>query len=95
MKFSEVLFEEMNWDRLISRQEQLYSRPDDIRTEFSRDYNRILHSTAYRRLKHKRKFSLQLVMITYVQEWSMSIMFHPLAIRFVGIWGLTQNLLLQ
>ncbi len=55
MKFSEVASFEGNehWDRLISRQEQLYSRPDDIRTEFSRDYNRILHSTAYRRLKHK------------------------------------------
>jgi len=28
-------------------------REDDIRSPFARDYNRILHCTAYRRLKHK------------------------------------------
>lgn len=42
-----------NWDKLISRQGKLYSRPDDIRSPFARDYTRILHSMAYRRLKHK------------------------------------------
>ncbi len=42
-----------NWERLISRQSEIYSRPDDIRTPFARDYTRILHSMAYRRLKHK------------------------------------------
>ncbi len=42
-----------NWELLISRQSELYSRPDDIRSPFARDYTRILHSTAYRRLKHK------------------------------------------
>jgi len=41
------------WDHAISRQKPLYSRKDDIRSDFSRDYNRILHCTAYRRLKHK------------------------------------------
>ena len=42
-----------NWDLLTSRQSELYSRPDDIRSPFARDYTRILHSRAYRRLKHK------------------------------------------
>ena len=45
--------ENPKWKNCISRQEALYSRQDDIRSEFARDYNRILHSTAYRRLKHK------------------------------------------
>lgn len=42
-----------NWETLVSRQSELYSRPDDIRSPFARDYTRILHSMAYRRLKHK------------------------------------------
>lgn len=42
-----------NWDILISRQTPLYSRDDDLRSPFARDYTRVLHSTAYRRLKHK------------------------------------------
>lgn len=42
-----------NWELLTSRQSKLYSRPDDIRSPFARDYTRILHSMAYRRLKHK------------------------------------------
>ena len=42
-----------NWDILTSRQNKLYSREDDIRSPFARDYTRVLHSMAYRRLKHK------------------------------------------
>ena len=41
------------WDQSITRTDILYERPDDVRTPFSRDYNRILHCKAYRRLKHK------------------------------------------
>ena len=41
------------WDVAISRQKPLYERESDIRSAFSRDYNRIIHCTAYRRLKHK------------------------------------------
>lgn len=40
------------WESAVKRQLPLYSR-NDIRTEFERDYTRILHSQAYRRLKHK------------------------------------------
>ena len=42
-----------NWKKLIKREKDLYSRNNDIRSEFQRDYTRIIHSTAYRRLKHK------------------------------------------
>lgn len=42
-----------NWRLFTSRQSELYSRNDDIRSPFARDYTRILHSMAYRRLKHK------------------------------------------
>lgn len=38
---------------LLARPNELYSRPDEIRSPFSRDYTRILHSMAFRRLKHK------------------------------------------
>lgn len=42
-----------NWNKFIKRENTLYSREDEIRSEFGRDYTRILHSLAYRRLKHK------------------------------------------
>ena len=41
------------YEKLTERQYSLYTRQDDIRSEFARDYTRILHSLAYRRLKHK------------------------------------------
>ena len=42
-----------NWNNIISRCTPLYKRDNDIRTEFGRDYTRIIHCNAYRRLKHK------------------------------------------
>lgn len=42
-----------NWNILIKRQDKIYKRPDDVRSDFDRDYTRVLHSLAYRRLKHK------------------------------------------
>lgn len=41
------------WQNCIARQSELYDRGNDIRSEFERDYTRLLHSQAYRRLKHK------------------------------------------
>lgn len=41
------------WKHMISRVNPIYMRENDIRSEFWRDYTRLLHSTAYRRLKHK------------------------------------------
>lgn len=54
-KFSKVATLEGNprWEQSIARRNLIYKRENDIRTEFLRDYNRILHCTAYRRLKHK------------------------------------------
>lgn len=54
-KFKQVAATEKNknWNLLTQRPSNLYSRPDDVRSIFVRDYTRILHSLAYRRLKHK------------------------------------------
>lgn len=54
-RFAKVAVTEAHpyWVQLVSRPHELYSRSDDIRTPFARDYTRILHSMAYRRLKHK------------------------------------------
>ena len=41
------------WNYIISRSAPLYKRPQDIRSEFERDYDRVIHTNAYRRLKHK------------------------------------------
>lgn len=42
-----------NWKKHIERQHELYKKDNDIRSEYERDFTRILHSLAYRRLKHK------------------------------------------
>lgn len=42
-----------DWYELIARENTLYGRDDEVRSPFARDYTRILHSMAYRRLKHK------------------------------------------
>mgnify|MGYP002798613024 CR=1 FL=1 len=42
-----------NYEKLIKREKELFQSPNEIRQPFARDYTRILHSTAYRRLKHK------------------------------------------
>lgn len=41
------------WENIIARKSPLYHRENDIRSEFERDYTRIIHSNSYRRLKHK------------------------------------------
>ena len=45
--------ENKSWENIISRKNKLYMRNNDIRSEFERDYTRIIHSTAFRRMKHK------------------------------------------
>lgn len=53
--FSDVASNEHNpnWNKHIEREDDLYKRDGDIRSPYERDYTRILHSLAYRRLKHK------------------------------------------
>ena len=41
------------WDKIIKRKHELYSRGNDIRSEFERDYTRIIHSLAFRRMRNK------------------------------------------
>lgn len=41
------------WKNIIARKSPLYHRDNDIRSDFERDYTRIIHSNSYRRLKHK------------------------------------------
>ena len=45
--------ENPNWEKATKRETPLYPRNNDIRNDFERDYTRIIHSNAYRRLKHK------------------------------------------
>ena len=56
-KFSDVaMMEDKTNEKIkqsIERENKLYSRNNEVRSEFERDYTRILHSLAYRRLKHK------------------------------------------
>jgi len=54
-KFKQVSANPENpkWNNMISRENELYKRENDMRSEFERDYTRIIHSSAYRRLKHK------------------------------------------
>ncbi len=54
-KFAHVAATQGNphWEECIIRQKPIYQRENEIRSEFWRDYNRLLHSKAYRRLKHK------------------------------------------
>ena len=42
-----------NWEKMIKREKEIYKRENDMRSEFERDYTRVLHSNAFRRLKHK------------------------------------------
>lgn len=42
-----------NYLKATTRMEPLYQRNNDLRSEFGRDYTRIIFSQAYRRLKHK------------------------------------------
>lgn len=53
--FTQVAANENNplWNNMISREKPLHKRENDLRNEFDRDYNRIIFTTAYRRLKHK------------------------------------------
>jgi len=41
------------WETAISRMFPIYQRENDPRSPFARDYTRMIHSTGFRRLKHK------------------------------------------
>lgn len=51
LKFSSVAAtpSNPNWNDLISRKDELYKKENDVRSEFERDYDRIIYCNAYRR----------------------------------------------
>lgn len=53
--FEKVSATQLNpkWENMIEREDTLYARSGDVRSDFERDYTRILHCDAYKRLKHK------------------------------------------
>lgn len=55
LKFKNVAMTENNilWKQMTERFSKLYDREGEVRSAFGRDYTRILHCQAYRRLKHK------------------------------------------
>lgn len=53
LKNRSAIIENPKWNNIIKRETELYSRKNDIRSEFERDYTRIIHSLAFRRMKHK------------------------------------------
>lgn len=55
LKFSAVAANENHpqWELLTRREAEIYDHEYDIRTPYARDHSRLLHSMAYRRLKHK------------------------------------------
>ena len=82
--FSSVSANENNpkWDEMIKREEELYSKQGDIRSPFERDFNRILHTNAYNRLKHKTQvffspendhISTRIEHVNYVESISYTI----------------------
>ena len=71
----------LKWNNMIKREEKLYSRGNDIRSEFERDYTRVIHSNAYRRQKHKTQVFFNIIMIIYVQELNMLHMLNLLVIQ--------------
>lgn len=55
MKMSHVRMDENHslYNIAVKRKEELYKRRNDMRSDFGRDYTRIIFSQGYRRLKHK------------------------------------------
>lgn len=45
--------ENPKWSQMIARKKELYTANTEIRSDFERDYTRIIYSNAFKRLKHK------------------------------------------
>ena len=72
----------IKWSQMIKRKRELYSKVGDIRSPFERDFNRILHTNAYNRLKHKTQvffspendhISTRIEHVNYVESISYTI----------------------
>ena len=52
--FGNIIYDlDKDYFKLIERESPLFQSQNEIRKPFARDYTRLLHCTAYRRLKHK------------------------------------------
>ena len=62
------------WDQTLQRGSEFLppeDKQDDTRSQFYRDYSRILHCTSYRRLIHLTQVFFAHRMTTFVHAWSM------------------------
>ena len=83
-EFKDVSANENNpkWKNMIKREKKIYLSSNDIRSNFERDFNRILHTNAYNRLRHKTQvffspqndhISTRIVHVNYVESISYTI----------------------
>ena len=70
--------ENPKWENMISRKKEISVREHDIRSDFYRDYTRIINSRRHR-------YFLQQGMTMCVQGWNMSTMFLPLVLVLLNI----------
>lgn len=70
------------WKKMIKRENVLYARDNELRSQFQRDYTRILFSNAYKRLKNKTQvffspsndhISTRIQHVNYVESISYTI----------------------
>ena len=82
--FKEFAANEQNpkWTQMIKREKAIYSKKGDIRSQFERDFNRIIHTNAFNRLKHKTQvffspendhISTRIDHVNYVESISYTI----------------------
>ena len=82
--FKEFAANEQNpkWTQMIKREKAIYSKKGDIRSPFERDFNRIIHTNAFNRLKHKTQvffspendhISTRIDHVNYVESISYTI----------------------
>ena len=74
--------ENPKWNVMIHRENELYRRNNELRSEFQRDYTRVLFSNAYKRLKNKTQVffsptndhvSTRIQHVNYVESISYTI----------------------
>jgi len=68
-----------NWEKATARINPTYTRPDDVRTPFERDYTRIIHSRGFARSKGKRQ-----VMLSHTSGENCTRMDHQLMVANVA-----------
>lgn len=80
------------WEQANQREISLYRRKNEVRSEFLRDYTRVLHCSAFRRLKHKTQvfFSPQNDHICTRIEHVLHV--ESISVTIAGALGLNEEL---